>query len=198
MAIRQSAVQPHCGSSRHQAQAQGRADHRCIFEAGGLNDDWRKEYRKCDHCRGEYRPKRQAQSYCSPTCKRAAAYGRERFAAGTKGRRRRRLEASETGLFPQRNQYPASRLLMALRWFGPQERITRAAPPLAPCKATTIRSTITRTVTKVARVSRSPSSGIGISSVSQGVGVGRWTRTNNSRRKLVRSPVTPALPVNHI
>jgi hypothetical protein len=60
--------------------------------------NWRKEYRKCDRCRGEYRPKRQAQSYCSRECKRAAAYGRERFAAGTKGRRRRRLEASDKPL----------------------------------------------------------------------------------------------------
>jgi hypothetical protein len=56
---------------------------------------WRDKYRKCDTCRREYRPKRQAQSYCSPRCKRAAAYGRERFAAGTVGARRRRLEASD-------------------------------------------------------------------------------------------------------
>ena len=51
--------------------------------------DWRKEYRTCDHCGGEYRPKREAQSYCKPACRRAAAYGRERFDAGTKGRRKR-------------------------------------------------------------------------------------------------------------
>src|SRR5262249_59986123 len=38
---------------------------------------------------------RQSQSYCSPACRRAAAYGRERFAAGTTGRRRRRLKASD-------------------------------------------------------------------------------------------------------
>src|SRR5215469_10636107 len=56
---------------------------------------WRDEYRKCHACRNEYRPKRQAQSYCSPRCKRAAAYGRERFAAGTVGARKRRLEASD-------------------------------------------------------------------------------------------------------
>jgi len=36
-----------------------------------------------------------AQSYCSRDCRRAAAYGRERFRAGTSGRRRRRLEASD-------------------------------------------------------------------------------------------------------
>jgi hypothetical protein len=56
---------------------------------------WRNEYRRCDICRVEYRPHREAQSYCSRRCKRAAAYGRERFKAGTVGRRRRRLEASD-------------------------------------------------------------------------------------------------------
>jgi hypothetical protein len=60
---------------------------------------WRKEYRRCDHCRAEYRPKRQAQSYCCRECKRAAAYGRERFAAGTQRRRKRRLEASDKVAF---------------------------------------------------------------------------------------------------
>ena len=56
---------------------------------------WRSEYRRCDNCRSEYRPKREAQSYCNCDCRRAAAYGRERFKAGTRGRRRRRLEASD-------------------------------------------------------------------------------------------------------
>ena len=56
---------------------------------------WRHQYRKCDACKREYRPQRQAQSYCSPRCKRAAAYGRERFTAGTVRARRRRLEASD-------------------------------------------------------------------------------------------------------
>jgi hypothetical protein len=56
---------------------------------------WRSEYRRCDNCRSEYRPKREAQSYCSRDCRRAAAYGRERFNAGTLGRRKRRLEASD-------------------------------------------------------------------------------------------------------
>jgi hypothetical protein len=57
---------------------------------------WRDEYRRCERCKSEYRPVRQAQSYCSRDCKRAAAYGRERFAAGTRGARRRRLgEASD-------------------------------------------------------------------------------------------------------
>ena len=56
---------------------------------------WRSEYRRCDNCRSEYRPKREVQSYCSRDCRRAAAYGRERFKAGTVGRRRRRLEASD-------------------------------------------------------------------------------------------------------
>jgi len=56
---------------------------------------WRNQYRRCDNCRSEYRPQREVQSYCSRRCKRAAAYGRERFKAGTIGRRRRRLEASD-------------------------------------------------------------------------------------------------------
>ena len=56
---------------------------------------WRNEYRRCDNCRIEYRPQREAQSYCSRDCRRAAAYGRERFKAGTKGRRKRRIEASD-------------------------------------------------------------------------------------------------------
>jgi hypothetical protein len=56
---------------------------------------WRSEYRRCDNCRSEYRPKREAQSYCSRDCRRAAAYGRERFKAETVGRRKRRLEASD-------------------------------------------------------------------------------------------------------
>jgi hypothetical protein len=57
--------------------------------------EWRNEYRRCENCRTQYRPVRDAQSYCSRRCKRSAAYGRERFRAGTKGRRRRRLEASD-------------------------------------------------------------------------------------------------------
>ena len=60
-----------------------------------MTRSWRDQYRRCEKCNGEYRPKRQDQSYCSPGCRRAAAYGRERFVAGTKGRRRRRLEASD-------------------------------------------------------------------------------------------------------
>jgi hypothetical protein len=56
---------------------------------------WRSEYRRCDNCRSEYRPKREAQSYCNCDCRRAAAYGRERFKAGTVGRRKRRSEASD-------------------------------------------------------------------------------------------------------
>jgi hypothetical protein len=60
------------------------------------------QHRRCERCRAEYRPVRQAQSYCSPGCRRQAAYGRERFQSGTKGRRRRlltpRLEASERRL----------------------------------------------------------------------------------------------------
>jgi hypothetical protein len=54
------------------------------------------EHRRCERCRTEYLPAREAQTYCSPACRRAAAYGRERFTVGTTGRRRRRLEASGT------------------------------------------------------------------------------------------------------
>jgi len=60
--------------------------------------NWRNEYRRCDNCRSEYRPQRESQGYCSRDCRRAAAYGRERFKAGTAGRRRRRLEASDKDL----------------------------------------------------------------------------------------------------
>jgi len=56
---------------------------------------WRNEYRRCDNCRREYRPQREAQSYCSRDCRRVAAYGRERFKAGIRVRRKRRLEASD-------------------------------------------------------------------------------------------------------
>jgi hypothetical protein len=63
-----------------------------------MERSWRDEYRRCERCKVEYHPRRQSQSYCSPACRRAAAYGRERFAAGTTGRRRRRLEASDKPL----------------------------------------------------------------------------------------------------
>ena len=62
----------------------------------GLSKKW--QHRKCERCRTEYRPAREAQSYCSPACRRAAAYGRERFQSQTKGPRKRLLrhrEASE-------------------------------------------------------------------------------------------------------
>ena len=53
-----------------------------------MGTKWRNEYRRCERCKTEYRPQRRAQSYCSPDCRRQAAYGRERFEKGTKGRRR--------------------------------------------------------------------------------------------------------------
>jgi hypothetical protein len=65
-----------------------------LFFWRNLMPKWRNEYRR-SNCRREYRPEREAQSYCSRRCKRAAAYGRERFRAGTKGRRLKRLEASD-------------------------------------------------------------------------------------------------------
>ena len=57
------------------------------------------QHRRCERCRSEYLPTREAQSYCSPRCRREAAYGRERFHSQTKGPRKRllrRREASET------------------------------------------------------------------------------------------------------
>jgi hypothetical protein len=60
--------------------------------------NWRTEQRKCVRCGDDYRPQRQAQEYCTQSCRRDAAYGRERFASATKGRRRRRIEASDKRL----------------------------------------------------------------------------------------------------
>ena len=56
----------------------------------------KKTYRKCDACKGEYRAEREAQSYCSPHCRRAAAYGRERFQSQTTGPRKRLLKPRGT------------------------------------------------------------------------------------------------------
>ena len=56
----------------------------------------KKTYRKCDTCKNEYRVTREAQSYCSPRCRRAAAYGRERFQSQTQGPRKRLLRLRET------------------------------------------------------------------------------------------------------
>jgi hypothetical protein len=53
------------------------------------------KYRKCEVCKHEYRPQRKAQSYCSPRCRRSAAYGRERFRNETRGRRKRCLRPRE-------------------------------------------------------------------------------------------------------
>src|SRR5262249_680692 len=54
--------------------------------------NWRHEYRRCDNCRGEYRPQREAQSYCSRRCKRDASYTRERLLkGGPRSVRKRRL-----------------------------------------------------------------------------------------------------------
>src|SRR5262245_24974115 len=60
-----------------------------------------KQHRKCEHCGGEYLPVRREQEYCNPKCRRDAAYGRERFVAGTRGRRKRLLlprEASDRAI----------------------------------------------------------------------------------------------------
>jgi hypothetical protein len=78
------------------------------------------QHRKCERCNTEYRPTREAQSYCSPKCRREAAYGRERFQSGTRGPRRRlltpRLEASEGRVFTQQKHEPAKGVL-PLFWF---------------------------------------------------------------------------------
>jgi hypothetical protein len=53
---------------------------------------WSDELRRCSTCRAEYRPKREAQTYCSPRCKRDAAYTRERLLKkGAKKPRKRHL-----------------------------------------------------------------------------------------------------------
>jgi hypothetical protein len=70
--------------------------------------NWRNDYRRCDNCRGEYRPPREAQSYCCRDCRRQAAYGRERFSAGTTGKRRRHLEASEIRPIEASETFPGS------------------------------------------------------------------------------------------
>jgi len=57
-----------------------------------LMPNWRNEYRRCDNCRGEYLPQREAQSYCSRRCKRDASYTRERLLkGGPRSVRKRRL-----------------------------------------------------------------------------------------------------------
>jgi hypothetical protein len=73
--------------------------------AGGFSEvkrarkkpDWKLTPRQCSwhDCNESFYPKRQAQEYCSQSCRRDAAYGRERFESGTKGPRKRRLEASD-------------------------------------------------------------------------------------------------------
>ena len=60
------------------------------------------DYRRCESCKSEFRPKRVVQSFCSPRCRREAAYGRERFQSETRGARKRylrpRIEASDASL----------------------------------------------------------------------------------------------------
>jgi len=57
-----------------------------------MTRSWRDQYRKCDACKSEYRPQREAQSYCSSRCKRDAAYTRRLLLAGrTRRVRKRRL-----------------------------------------------------------------------------------------------------------
>ena len=91
---------------------------------------WRNEYRRCDNCRREYRPQRETQSYCNRDCRRAAAYGRERFKAGTAGRRRRRLEASD--------KLPGSLVAGSFR-----NGVFSSTEPI-PCKPTKLHSALYR------------------------------------------------------
>src|SRR5262245_54909987 len=60
--------------------------------------NWRNEYRRCDKCLGEYRPQREAQSYCSRRCKRDASYTRERLLkGGPRSVRKKRLARAVPG-----------------------------------------------------------------------------------------------------
>ena len=81
------------------------------------------QHRRCERCRAEYLPTREAQSYCSPECRLQAAYGRERFQSGTRGPRRRRLEASESGVFTQQKQEPAKEVIPPF-WFKISDGLT--------------------------------------------------------------------------
>ena len=80
--------------------------------------------KKCDRkgCGKTFKPRRQAQSYCSRECKRAAAYGRERFQRGTKGPRRRflipRLEASDRRLLEASETLPGRVVAGSVRKHG--------------------------------------------------------------------------------
>ena len=72
-----------------------------------------KTYRKCDTCKIEYRVTREAQSYCSPHCRRVAAYGRERFQSQTKGPRKRLLRPREASDIspPTASKTPSGRVV---------------------------------------------------------------------------------------
>jgi hypothetical protein len=53
-----------------------------------------KPYRKCDVCKIEYRPQREAQSYCSRRCREDAAYTRKLLASGRPQKARKRRLAT--------------------------------------------------------------------------------------------------------
>jgi hypothetical protein len=58
------------------------------------------DFRKCDECKGEFRPRRRDQSYCSPRCRRDASYTRERLLKkGPKSFRKTRLATPLPGSF---------------------------------------------------------------------------------------------------
>ena len=74
--------------------------------------NWRNEYRTCGNCRGEYRPQREAQSYCSPRCSSRARVARHRL-------RSRYIDAPLTVL-PEKPLQPAQ---------PPATRVTEAPVP---------------------------------------------------------------------
>ena len=58
------------------------------------------EPRKCDYCNNLFQPKREAQAYCKPRCRRDASYTRERLLKkGPKSFRKKRLATPLAGSF---------------------------------------------------------------------------------------------------
>ena len=58
------------------------------------------EPRKCDYCNNLFQPKREAQAYCKPRCRRDASYTRERLLKeGPKSFRKKRLATPLPGSF---------------------------------------------------------------------------------------------------
>jgi hypothetical protein len=102
--------------------------------------DWRHEWRKC-HCGETFRPKREAQRFCTERCRDADKKHRKRSGdkMATPTRTAGQLEA---GTHPPRSFLQASGT--APRWSGLRGTST-TAQPLEPSKAMTTRSNIMRT-----------------------------------------------------